>query len=261
MTYFIDVQGTLIDDVNRKPISGAIEFIDTLNKDNKDYIVITNNTKQDSLVFLSYLQSLGFNINKDNYLDPLMVLDEVISIKKIAVYGHPSFIEVIEQKGYELDYKTPEAILIGIKPDFTNEEFAQMIDFIINGAKLIGMHETSVYAKNNKRYPGVGAILKMLSYATGANYSVVGKPSIPFYKKAKELLKTKKDFTNITIISDDMKGDLLGAQYLGMKSVFVLSGKFKTKDEILPYLKKSDYPNMVMQNMAEVLKWYQKGEV
>lgn len=30
--YFIDVQGTLIDDINKEPISGAIEFINTLNE-------------------------------------------------------------------------------------------------------------------------------------------------------------------------------------------------------------------------------------
>lgn len=36
--YFIDVQGTLIDDINKDPINGAIEFIDTLNE--KIYLML-----------------------------------------------------------------------------------------------------------------------------------------------------------------------------------------------------------------------------
>ena len=45
MKYFIDVQGTLIDD-DKKPISGALEFIDSLNEKSIEYIVVTNNTKK-----------------------------------------------------------------------------------------------------------------------------------------------------------------------------------------------------------------------
>jgi len=260
LKYFIDVQGTLIDDIDKKPIKGAIEFIDQLNQDNVDYVIITNNTKKHSTVFLSYLQSLGFNIKSKNYLDPLMVLTDQVVFSSLAVYGHNDFIEVVKNMGYTLNYEKPEAVLIAIKEDFNNEEFAQMNEFLLNGASLIGMHETTLYAKNNKRYPGVGAILKMLSFATASSYKVIGKPSVAFYTRAKEILKDT-DFKDITIISDDMQGDLLGAQALGMSSIFVLSGKFKNKEEILPKLEKKDYPSLVCQDMRDVLLEYQKGKI
>ena len=37
--YFIDVQGTLIDDKDKLPIKGSIEFIDKLNRENIPYII------------------------------------------------------------------------------------------------------------------------------------------------------------------------------------------------------------------------------
>jgi len=252
---FIDVQGTLIDDVNRLPIAGAIEFISSLNAKESPYMVVTNNTKQSSLSFLKYLQDLGFEIDDSHYLDPLMVLKDKLTVSSIAVYGSEQFIDVVSKMGYNLNYENPEAVLLGIKKEFTHDEYSQMIDFLLNGSDLIGMHETSLYAKDNKRYPGVGAILQMLKFSTGCEYSVVGKPSDAFYERAKKMLNLQIDkqinFQDITMISDDMKGDLVGVQNLGAKSVFVLSGKFKSANEILPKLRDDEQPSLVCTDIAQ----------
>jgi NagD protein len=119
------------------------------------------------------------------------------------------------------------------------------------------MHETTLYAKNHKRYPGVGAILKMLEFATSTQYTVVGKPSVPFFEEALSRLQQQKAdaaFSEITIISDDVKGDLIGAQKLGMKGVFVLSGKIRNADEIIPSLNPSECPAEIYPNIEGILE-------
>ena len=233
MRLFIDVQGTLIDDVQRLPIPGAVEFIDALNARSIPYVIITNNTKRRD--FLEYLQSLGFAIDAKHYIDPLMVLEKVLQARKIAAYGVPQFLEVLRLQGYELDYNDPEAVVLSVKDDYTFEEFAQIDEFLLRGAKLFGMHKTSLYAKNGKRYPGVGALLEMFAFACGVEYSVVGKPSKLFFDRALKKLGGG-GYEDVWIISDDVQGDLMGAAELGMKSCFVLSGKFKSAEEILPRL-------------------------
>ncbi|WP_281951365.1 HAD-IIA family hydrolase [Nitrosophilus kaiyonis] len=258
MIYFIDVQGTLIDDKDKKPIPGAIEFINDLNSRKIPYIVVTNNTKRDSIDFINYLNNIGFNLNEKNYIDPLMILNEIIKEKNIAVYGTEEFLKIVDTLGYKKDFKNPEAVLVSIKDDYKFDEFAQIIDFLLNGAKLYGMHKTAIYAKNSKRYPGVGAILEMLKFATKKEYKVIGKPSDIFFKKALDKLKKsiKKDisFKDITIISDDVIGDLIEAKNLGMKTVFVLSGKFRDEKEILPYLKKEEKPDMTVKSIGYIQK-------
>ena len=72
--YFIDVQGTLIDDKYRQPIRGAIKFIARLNQNKIPYLLITNNTKESSETFRAYLNELGFEVDEAHYLDPLMLL-------------------------------------------------------------------------------------------------------------------------------------------------------------------------------------------
>lgn len=257
--YFIDVQGTLISDDDKSPIQGSREFINKLNADGTPYMVITNNTKKASQDFLAYLNSIGFNFDLSKYLDPLMLLEQRVPKEAVAAYGTEEFLQTLKKMDYELNYMNPKTVLIAIKEDFTADEYAQMIDALLSGAKLVGMHETSIYAKNNKRYPGVGAILKMLEFATSSSYDVVGKPSKAFYSEALQRLKkqnSKAEFTDITIISDDVKGDLGGAKELGMKTVFVTSGKYKSADEIVPFLDENLRPDFVYKNMQDILTHY-----
>lgn len=253
---FIDVQGTLIDDRDRQPIRGAIDFIARLNRNKTPYLIITNNTKMGSEAFRNYLNELGFAIDEAHYLDALMLLSEKIAVgTRVAAYGTENFLEQVTALGYQLDFEKPEVVLIGIKQYFTSDEYAAMIGFILQGASLVGMHETTLYAKDGKRYPGVGAILKMLSFATSVSYTVVGKPSRLFYESALKKIKMQEkeaSFDKITIISDDVKGDLVGAKILGMRTVFVLSGKYRSADEIIPVLTPSQCPDLVYSDMKEV---------
>jgi len=260
--YFIDVQGTLISDSDKSPIRGSREFIEHLNMQNIPYMVITNNTKKASQDFYSYLKSIGFNFSYEKYLDPLMLLENYVQKDAVAAYGAEEFLTTLQNMGYTLDYTKPKTLLVATKEDFGADEYAQMIDFLLSGAKLVGMHETSIYAKNSKRYPGVGAILKMLEFATSVSYEVVGKPSVAFYSEALtrlQLQNSSADFEQITIISDDVKGDLGGAKELGMQTVFVTSGKYKTAEEIVPSLAENVKPDTICKDMQEVLERI-KGE-
>lgn len=262
--YFIDVQGTIIDDEKRVPIAGAIEFINNLNKKNIPYVIITNNTKHKSSQFLDYLNSIGFEISKERYLDPLMVLKSVVKDETVCVFGNSEFKQIAIDLGLKIDNENPNILLVGLKKDYTNEDYADMIEYILKGAKLLGIHATSLYNKDNKRYPGVGAILNMLKSSTGANFEVVGKPSHMFFKIALNMLNCD-DFSKVTIISDDLIGDLIGAKELGMKTIFVLSGKHKTKEEIIPKISKNNYPDFIFDSINDLNKglpheisWFKK---
>lgn len=255
--YFIDVQGTLISDTDKSPLRGSREFIDTLNKKKIPYVIITNSTKKSSEEFYHFLKSIGFNFEFSSYLDPLMILESRVKKESVAAYGSDEFLALLLKMGYVFNYKNPNTVLISIKENFTSQEFAQIIDFLLGGASLVGMHETSLYAKDSKRYPGVGAILKMFEFATSCSYDVVGKPSISFYAEALKIMQKQNanaKYSDITIISDDVKGDLGGAREMGMKTIFVTSGKYKSADEIVPFLKPELRPDYVYADMQEILE-------
>ncbi len=243
--YLIDVQGTLIDDKNRLPINGALEFINSLKE---PFVVVTNNTKKPSSEFYDFLKELGFNIPKNSYLDPFMVLKNSLHVKSVYCFGSDEFAKIVESLGYENTTKDPEAILVTSSKYFSSEDYASMIEMVLGGAKLVGMHATSIYAKDGRRYAGVGAIMEMISYATGCGYEVIGKPSKAFYGEALKLLRVKS-FDDIEMISDDAIGDLVGIKELGAKTTLVLSGKCKSKKEILHVVNSID---KIVPNIGEL---------
>lgn len=255
--FFIDVQGTLICDAKKEPINGAVEFIEHLNKEKIPYVVITNNTKARSEDFLKQLNDKGFDIK--NYIDPFALLKQTVRNKNIAAFGADEFLTVLESMGYVFDYNNPSSLVVSIKKDYTNEDYAQMIECSYKTDELIGMHETSTYAKDGKRYPGVGAIMNMIKFAVNKEYKVVGKPSFNFYNEARKIIDL--EFKDITIISDDMMGDLIGAQKLGMKTALVLSGKVKDEKEVLPTLKNDEKPQYICTEMKAVLDSLNRGEL
>lgn len=252
--YFIDVQGTLIDDAERRPIPGALEAIERLNAEAIPYVIVTNNSKLPSEAFLSYLVSLGFAIPQAKYLDALAMLKlSVPEASGVAVFGSPGFRDLIGSIGYRLEDEHPDALLLSVSADYDAEQHARMVELLMQGAKLIGMHETTLYATGGKRYPGTGALLRMLSYAASVPYSVIGKPGRPFYEAALGRLQQQAPetvFSDVTMISDDLSGDLAGAKALGMRTVLVLSGKVRPEDDLPARLPERERPSMVYNDIS-----------
>ena len=237
--YFIDVQGTLIDDADFAPLPGALEFIDRLNADNVPYLLVTNNTKRPGTEFLAHLRSVGFSVGAERYFDALMMLEHVVPKGPTAIFATETFAKQVESLGYTPDYEHPQTVLLSLRHDYTSEDFAVMIACLLQGARLYGMHETTLFAKDGRRYPGTGALLRMLSYAASVDYRVVGKPSALFYREALARMKAfapHAGFGDLTMISDD-PADLRGAAALGMRTCLVLSGKIRPDDTALPRLR------------------------
>ncbi len=224
--FFLDVQGTLISDADKSLIYGAKELIDFLNTKNIPYVVITNNTKK--IDFLERLRQKGLAIKEGAYIDPFSVLGYILRPCKVAAFGAEEFIQSLEKLGFEMDFENPMAVLVASYDDFKFQDFALMMEYAKEGVQFIAMHESSIYKKESRLYPGVGSIMAMLQNAIDFKYQVVGKPSTAFYKEALRLLRNynkNADFEDIKIISDDLKGDLVQAKELGMKTLLVLSGK------------------------------------
>ncbi|EDO9296916.1 HAD-IIA family hydrolase [Campylobacter coli] len=248
--FFLDVQGTLISDADKSLIYGAKELIDFLNIKNIPYVVITNNTKK--IDFLERLRQKGLAIKEGAYIDPFSVLGYILRPCKVAAFGAEEFIQSLEKLGFEMDFENPMAVLVASYDDFKFQDFALMMEYAKEGVQFIAMHESSIYKKEGRLYPGVGSIMAMLQNAIDFKYQVVGKPSTAFYKEALRLLRNynkNADFEDIKIISDDLKGDLVQAKELGMKTLLVLSGKISDTKGLDTGMVDKIYPSVL-----EILK-------
>ena len=75
--------------------------------------------------------------------------------------------------------------------------------------------------------------------------TLFGSRAMGNFKKASDVIGV--NFDKITIISDDLYGDILPAMKLGMEGVLVLSGKIKSEKEIRAK------PHKIFKNIGEYL--------
>jgi len=226
--FFIDIERTLVDLKYYIPYPGAVELTHFLKEQNIPFILVTNNTSVPSALLWEYLRDEGFIF--DYYLNPLMVLVEELKSRNLKVYGHKTLKNFLQNRGFQVDSSKPEELVLGSKL-YTNEELNEIMEYMFRGVRVVATNQSPIYIYEKKRYPGLGSILRLLKYATQRGYRVVGKPSIHFFERARQLIGLP--FDKITIISDDLQGDLLPAKKIGMHTVLVLTGKVKSKKEII----------------------------
>ena len=107
--FLIDLEGTLIS--SGTPLTGSIEFIDYLNKNNIGYYLMTNTVSKTIEDWEIILHNNGFHIEKEKIIYPIIVLNDYIienNLKSYYFIGPDSIKNLIRDS---LDYDIPEHII------------------------------------------------------------------------------------------------------------------------------------------------------
>jgi HAD superfamily hydrolase (TIGR01458 family) len=106
------------------------------------------------------------------------------------------------------------------------------------GAELIGMHRNPWWLTADGPTIDSGAYVRGLEFATGRRARILGKPAPSFFRAgaaelAAELAARGERplrHTEIAMVGDDIRSDILAAQRVGLRGVFVLTGKHGLDD-------------------------------
>lgn len=144
-----------------------------------------------------------------------------------------------------------EVVLVGLDTSLDYQKLKIATNALVkNKAYLLALHKNRVYKdERGELSPSVGVVVKALEYACQKRAKVFGKPNPAFFREVLKRLKAKPD--DCMMISDDPLSDLLGAKKLGMKTVFVTSGKYKD-EEILKTLNNKFQPDLIYQNISQI---------
>lgn len=94
-----------------------------------------------------------------------------------------------------------------------------------------------------------GAYVSALAFASDLKPVVLGKPAVPFYETALSLLGCPADAT--IMVGDDIRGDIGGAQAVGIDGILVRTGKFRPAD-----LRGKIRPAAVLDSVADLPGWW-----
>jgi HAD superfamily hydrolase (TIGR01450 family) len=253
--YLIDIEGTIVKDKSFVPIEGAINWINSLKSKNRKFVLVSNNTTHRPTDLLGVLRNLGFNVEEENLVTCIGAALNWLKANKIKncfVIGASELKNLLKENGIEPkeDEKT-EAVLVGLDTSLDYRKLKIATNALVkNNAYLLALHENRLYKdERGELSPSVGAVVKALEYACQKRAKVFGKPNPTFFRAI--LKKHNAKAEDCIMISDDPLSDLWGAKKLGMKTVFVTSGKYKD-EAILKTLNKIFQPDFIYQNISQI---------
>lgn len=253
--YLIDIEGTIVKDKSYSPIPGAVEWVENLKSKGKKFSLVSNNTTHKPKDLLSVLWRIGFELDQKNVHTCMsMTLDWLKSenISNCFVIGSSGLKKYLKENGIRIhNGENIQAVVVGLDDKLNYNKLKLATSSLINNdARLVALHTNKIFKdKDGEIAPSVGVVVKALEYASGKKAVIMGKPSELFYQRVLNGFETAAESS--LMISDDPLSDLVGAKKLGMKTAFVLSGKYKDK-EILNSLDNEWHPDLVFDNITQI---------
>jgi HAD superfamily hydrolase (TIGR01450 family) len=151
------------------------------------------------------------------------------------------------------------AVVVGDSPEeATFDNLNRAFRLVRGGAVLVGMHQNPWWLTPEGPTLDSGAFVAGLEFATETRARIVGKPHPEFFSVA--IADLRRDVgrslarADIAMVGDDVRSDIRAAQRVGLRGIFVLSGKHSAKDiEIAAKERGGRRPDAVAGSLADVV--------
>jgi len=270
----LDLDGVLI--LQGAAIPGAPEAIANLERKGVPYRVVTNTSLVSRNSLSTWCTRVGLRIPPGRIMS---ALSASAAYTARAYPDRPIFVIASDDAraefagqhlltAAEADAKRAEAaaVVIGDSPEeATYPNLNRAFRLIRGGAQLIGMHKNRWWLTPAGPTLDSGAFVAGLEFAASVNALVLGKPSPAFFREAAAALRAEigasgkpvrsSGRADLAMVGDDLWTDVLAAQRLGLRGVFVLSGKHGEEDlaRASQAGRGGGVPDLVAASMTEVV--------
>ena len=257
----VDVEGTLIRCKSGAPVDGAVDWLCELHDRGFPTLLVTNSTTHSSDELAEELRGLGFRVRAEEILSCLETGSALLrsyGVRSAMIVGSNRLRRFFAESGLLIEeHPDVDAVVVGLDLELTYEKLTLPTLALERNARLVALHENPLYRPHDGLpRPGVGAVVRALEYATGRAAVVAGKPSTYFFRQALQRVGSAPGET--IMISDDPLSDLRGARQVGLRTAFVLSGKY-AEPVVLERLPPGDRPEEILSSVGEVRFWDERG--
>jgi HAD superfamily hydrolase (TIGR01458 family) len=227
----LDVDGVL--HVSGEPIPGAVDAVRRLRSAGHRIRFVTNSTTTSRAQLGKALRAMGFPVDDDELQTTAGVAARVLEGKRVLALTMPGLLDDLD--GLQLIGMNADAVLVGGCDE--GEEPGRVFSYLnLNrafleveaGAELYCLHKNRWWQTQDGPRLDSGAFVAGLEFATGAEATVLGKPSPAYFAAALEAIDADAELA--WMVGDDIEGDVRGAQLYGMRTVLVRTGKFRPDD-------------------------------
>ena len=224
----LDLDGTVYQD--NRLIAGAAETIAALRERGYRLRFVTNTTNKRRENIRDRLDTLGIEAKSSEIFTAPVAASLMLRRHPEARCWVVTRGDAIQEfQGLKVDQDRPDFVVLGdLMEGFTFELLNRIFRKLNAGAELIALQKNRYWLTGGELTLDMGPFVAALEFATGRSARVVGKPSREFFRLALSHLDLAPH--QVAMVGDDWETDIAGAQRVGLRTVLVRTGKYRTGD-------------------------------
>ncbi|MBC7218336.1 MAG: HAD-IIA family hydrolase [Candidatus Caldatribacterium sp.] len=250
--FVVDLDGVVY--LLNTPIPDNVEFLHLARLRGFRIAFLTNNTFLPREGYVAKLRSMGVEAEVDEIFSSAFVTAGYLRQEKpkarVYAIGERGLKEELKRAGLQVlprfSPKGADFVVVGLDRRFTFQKMKTALDFLRQGARLVGTNPDPTYPTETGVIPGAGAILASLERASGCTARVIGKPSPEILRFTLNALGFRPEET--AIVGDRIDTDVLLGKNCGVSTILVLTGVTKSEEVLASPAK----PDVVVGTLREL---------
>jgi len=229
--FLLDMDGTIY--LGERLFEGTRKFMDTLHRQGRDYLFLTNNSSKDSRQYAEKLARLGLPVSRDK----IMTSGEATAMHvqrqkpgaRVFVVGTQALEDEFRARGFLLTDEMPDFAVLGFDTTLTYDKMWKLCDLVRAGMPYIATHPDYNCPTETGFMPDIGAMIAFVKAATEREPDlIVGKPNSLLVEYAAE--RTGIPVSAMCMIGDRLYTDIALGATSGIPTILVLSGETKAHE-------------------------------
>lgn len=248
-TLVFDLDGTLYR--GTQPIISGVRLVNEAIKQNIPVLFLTNNSMRTPEENVLHMEKMGYrNLKPEQFYNSAMAAAEYTAAlgqgKKAWYIGQNGMKQALEDNGFEISEDHPDFVFVGLDKSADYAKYSKALDYLLNGARLIGTNKDRILAKPGGFEIGNGSVVALFEYAINQKSPDISKPSPVMMDLFCRHFNLDRD--EILLIGDNLETDIALGVNAGVRTMMVESGVHTRED--IDRLK--IYPDQVISDLSEV---------
>ena len=232
-------------------LPGAERFVEWLQKENKEYLFLTNNSGCTPRELHQKLARMGLNVPEEHFYTSALAtaafLREQAPGCSVYAIGEAGLLNALYDAGITMNDVNPDYVVVGEGKSYSLDTLTRATNLVMKGARLIGANSDVSGPIESGIAPACRALVAPIEMATGKQAYFCGKPNPLMMRTGLRLLGCHSD--EAVMVGDRMDTDVISGLESGMSTVLVLSG-VTTREELLTYAYR---PTEVLDGVGDIV--------
>lgn len=247
--FICDMDGVLYH--GNRILPGAAEFVQWLQRENKEYLFLTNNSGMTPKELQQKLARMGLEVPEEHFYTSALATAAFLKAQapgcSAFVIGEAGLLNALYDAGITMNDVNPDYVVIGEGRAYSLDTLTKAVNLVIKGARLIGANSDVSGPIDQGIAPACRALTAPVEIATGKQAYFCGKPNPLMMRNGLNLLGCHS--AEAVMIGDRMDTDVISGMESGMSTVLVLSG-VSTRETVKAY---AYQPTMILEGVGDIV--------